>query len=156
MIQFQNKVGDAFEIRYHKPTEQKAIKTNFYNINKIKMLASVSALLLQVLMGLLIYFCLDNPLTTFKSMQCAIYLICFTCPVITTLAQTIIYFTNKFKMVSKLDFKTNIFFKILFGMCLLSTLFIVIVTQLEVKHPFSEYSKVRRRIRNIADTPVER
>lgn len=41
-------------------------------------------------------------------------------------------------------------------MFLLSTLFIVIVTQLEVKHPFSEYSKVRRRIRNIADTPVER
>lgn len=136
---FKNKVADTFEIRYFKPIEKKSIKSSFINLGKIKMLASLGALFIQFILTFVIYFVLDKtPMNKFSIIQTVMYITCLSIPVVISITEACKYFLNKFKMVEKIDFKTNIFFKMLFGMCTISTLFITYkFFELNISHNYT-------------------
>ena len=123
---FANLSSSVYEIREYKPIETKQVKSSFINLNKIKMISGFSIFILQLLITTFVYLFMENtPLKLLNTYEIISYIGSITVVLLVAVIQFIAYLKNKFKMVEKLDFKTNIFFKILLCMCTLSTLFIV-------------------------------
>ena len=123
---FNNKSSEIFETREYIPVKPKQIKSTLFPINKIKLISGLLVLLLQIFITTIIYFAFDKtPFDKFTTLQSVSYISCLGFVFVFSLAQAISFLCNKYKVVKKLDYKTNIFFKFLFGLCVLSTLFIV-------------------------------
>lgn len=115
-----------FETRMHAEIIEKNIKSTFINVYKVKSIASIFALFTQILLVLGIYFIFDKtPIVNFSKLQIALYTTSLTLIIALSLANLVLYFNNKYKISKNLEIKTNIFLKLLLGMCVISTLFII-------------------------------
>ncbi len=123
---FSKKGSEVFETRQYVPVAPNQIKSTHISINRIKFISGLLIFLLQLILTAVIYFAFDK--TPFKNFT-VIQTVCYACSLgfvaLFAIAQTITFICNKYKVVKKLDYKTNIFFKFLFGLCIISSLFIV-------------------------------